>query len=89
MSHNSIPNLIDEIDAMVQFASGVGKVVPPDVVAHLYSIQQKVTVDAQIIDYSSQELMNLSIHHATMAQLVFPAQPKSITIMQQEAANPG
>lgn len=92
MIRQSIPTLIDEIDAMVQFAAGTGIAVPPEVVVQLYQVQQKQPLsDAGETDnsYTEQDLTDLSLHHAAMAELVAPAQPKSIRIMQDESDNRG
>ncbi len=87
---NFVQNFIEEVDAMVRFASGDGRSVPAEVVVHLCMMQTKLKQqnDVPVNNFTEQELAMISDHHAILTVLVAPAKPKSITLMQVEAENP-
>ena len=85
-----IDHLITESDAMFKHIAGQGNPIPPEIPGCLYAMQQKQQAAAlnQSIAFSEQELQELAQMHQQLAKLIAPAKPKTIALMNKEAASP-
>ncbi|MBP2297012.1 hypothetical protein [Azospirillum rugosum] len=76
--------LLDECDAMVQYALGSGMALPPDLHAGLALLD---AVRSGAMDtLSSAEVVELAVLHGQLAQLVAPAKPHTLYLMQTDPA---
>lgn len=78
----TVNRLQEELEAMVQHASGAGIEVPPKVVALLHHLNLKQGVD-EPPEYNITEVRVLVTHHALMSRLVAPSKPGSLVFIQR------
>ncbi|KAF7785735.1 hypothetical protein PRUB_a0108 [Pseudoalteromonas rubra] len=97
MTNKFVESLLDELDAMVLYATGNGESVPSEVVVHVFHMQQKLAAmnsgsaansEAGSDGFNEEELSRLSCHHAEMTVLIEPARPKSVALLKKDADNP-
>ncbi len=85
--------LLEEVDAMVRYASGSGLEVPPNVVALLQYIQQKIRQQSHLsredMNWTAAEARLLAAHHAVMSNLVWPSKPQSIVFIHRNRQGQG
>ena len=82
MEDNVTSKLLKELQAMVMFAAEHGQSYPPEIMAFIHRVERKINGSEQLQD---DELTNLSAYHSHMSDIVAPAKPNSIYLMQQPA----
>lgn len=87
MTERVIHRLFEELKSMVMYASGAGSAVPPEIIALVYVIENKLAAETEgdKVQLNTQELHQIAQFHSQMADMLAPAKPKSIYMIQQKA----
>jgi len=83
--HESVTfKLLDELKAMLIYAAGNGLAIPPDIMTCVNKLEDKVTsqVKDEVVEFTEEELQQLTAFHTQMADAVSPAKPNSIRQVQ-------
>jgi len=84
--------LLNELKAMLVYATGQGRSLPAGVVAYVHVLEKKLAqenradlVQTEASMVTAEELVQLAAYHRQMAESVKPAKPNSIHLVQQES----
>ncbi|CCN68577.1 hypothetical protein [Vibrio nigripulchritudo] len=89
---SAINTLINELNAMVQHATGLGEPLPTGVLHHLDHVlfkQNQTQGEKYPSPYSADDLQQLTDYHQMMAELIEPAQPRSVLLIKQQEQQRG
>ena len=90
MVHDPITTMMIEVKVMVQYSSGEGLTLPDGILTHLCQFEKILSSEQEQYELLDEQLLvDLSNYHAVMTQLVKPARPKTLVIVNSNKGRKG
>ena len=90
MKHDAITKMATEVKVMVKYSSGEGLTLPSGILTHICQFDKILSAEEGQDEPLDEDLLtDLSNYHALMTELVKPARPKTLVIVNSKKGRTG